>query len=970
MNEVPATPPAIARPRRPGEVLRYASLAFVAVVLVATGSHVAQLWRAMRSDAEADRATYSRILAKEVNRNIAVIRSQMEAVDQKVVDALGAGRTAEAQASLAQVTRENALVREFAAVAPDGRILASSNASHTGLTLSGYDFLSAPRDGRIHVGRAVEGRSLATGGPAREGRGFARAGFFTVSRPASATPGSPLLVAVIGSDSLLNELQRMAGDPETVVVMRYDGEILAASSDEALSPRESDPIFTRFLPDRESAPFDVEDADGSRWLAHFATAEEFPVLVETRIPVTTVVSRWRAELIFPLVLLGLTLGAVWIYGRLLSGSMRKLDASVEHAEAQERRLRNIIGSAADGIVTIDERGIIREYNQAAETIFQVPAAEAVGRPIADLLPPELAGHQAYVERYLRTGHATIIGHGRTLETRRRNGKPMVVHLAVSEVVDQGERYFTGIVRDVTEVREAEQRFRTLFQRSGEPHLLFDATGLVDCNDAALRLLGASTPADVLGKRLEDLAAPGPGAGSFTSPEVLRGIEEVARREGVARLEWTARTLDGRPVPVEMTLTPIRLAEHDAMLVSWHDIAERRRYEQELRSARDEAESAALAKSSFLAMMSHELRTPMTGMIGMIELLAETSTSGEQRRFVSALDTSAKSLLRVLNDVLDFSKIEAGHLRLEEVDFDPLVVAREVVEIFGNAASRKGNEIRTAWNAAEIPRVSGDPTRLRQLLFNLVGNAVKFTERGVITLGISRLPGADGAGVPLRFEVRDTGLGIPPDVLPSLFHPFRQADSSTTRRFGGTGLGLAICRRLADAMGGEIGVESEPGKGSTFWFELRMKHAAAPQPAAEQDPAPAPTGPDVGAMRILVAEDNAVNRLLISTRLRRAGHHVVLVEDGVQAVQAVKDGDFDLVLMDMQMPELDGAGATRQIRQLPGDRARVPIVALTADALPEFREHYMKSGLDDYLTKPVDWPALERVLHRFAPVTET
>ncbi|MGA8893555.1 MAG: ATP-binding protein [Anaeromyxobacteraceae bacterium] len=501
-------------------------------------------------------------------------------------------------------------------------------------------------------------------------------------------------------------MHHLAGDGlAAVAVYRYDGRLIATDSEALVGSRPGNPIFRDFIPRLEQGGFTEEMRDGTRWMAHFDTADDHPVVVEARLP--------------------------------------------------------------------------------------------------------------------------------------GDGSPMVVYLAVSEVIEGGHHYFTGIVRDVTAVQEAEERFRTFFQRSGEPHLLFDQTGLVDCNEAALALLGATGHADVIGKRLADLGSGAPG-----------GAGEAA------------------------------------------------------------SEAAALAKSSFLATMSHELRTPMTGIIGMIELLGDTPTSPEQRRFVDALEGSARSLLRVLNDVLDYSKIEAGKLELEEVDFDPREVAQEVVDLLGHAASRRGNDLRTEWGVHGIPRVHGDPTRLRQVLVNLVGNAVKFTERGTITLGVWAVPDPAGDVVSFRFEVRDTGLGIPPDVVPTLFRPFQQADSSTTRRFGGTGLGLAICRRL------------------------------------------------------VVAEDDAVNRLLIGTRLRRLAHRVTLVEDGRQAVDAVRNGDFDVVLMDMQMPELDGAGATREIRRMTGPEAHVPIGALTADALPEFREHYMASGLDDYLTKPVDWDALERVLQRY------
>ena len=272
-----------------------------------------------------------------------------------------------------------------------------------------------------------------------------------------------------------------------------------------MGSRPGNPIFRDFIPRLEQGGFTEVMGDGTRWMAHFDTADDFPVVVEARQPEAGVVARWRRELVEPLGVLALILGAIALYVGFNTRSLRKLDESMDRVRAQERRLRNILDTAADGIVTIDERGVIREYNRAAEGIFQVPPAEAIGRPITDLLPPRAGGHQAYLERYLATGKAAVIGQGRTMHTRRRDGSPIVVYLAVSEVVEAGHHFFTGIVRDVTAVQEAEQRFRTLFQRSGEPHLLFDHTGLVDCNDAALALLGASGRADVIGKRLADLA---------------------------------------------------------------------------------------------------------------------------------------------------------------------------------------------------------------------------------------------------------------------------------------------------------------------------------------------------------------------------------------------------------------------------------------------------------------------------------
>ncbi len=517
---------------------------------------------------------------------------------------------------------------------------------------------------------------------------------------------------------------------------------------------------------------------------------------------------------------------------------------------------------------------------------------------------------------------------------------------------------------MTEEQQANDRFRTLFQRSGQPTLLFAEGILLDCNQAAIKLFGAEGSGALLGLRIEDLAVPEMNGLQLVNE--LDNVREIARKLGACRMNWAALALDGREIPLEIMMTPIYLDNAEAMLLTCSDITEQQRYEHDLRQARDVAEAAVKAKSRFLAVMSHELRTPMTGILGMIELLAEAHLPAVQQSQVGILGKSADALMSVLNDILDFSKIEAGRLDLEQIDFDPAQILREVLEALSLAADQRHNILRAEWGNTLLPMLHGDPTRVKQVLLNLVGNAIKFTEHGsvVIHLAVQHPQGEDR--VALRIEVRDTGIGIEPEVQQTLFQPFQQADTSTTRRFGGTGLGLAICRHLVEAMHGRISVESEVGKGSVFCIELtlsRAKGQVVPMPARTSSDA----SPSLRSLRILVAEDNPTNRLLIETRLRRAGHRPEMVDDGQQALAAASAQDFDLILMDMQMPVLDGMGATRAIRALPdAKRNRIPIIALTADALPELREAYMASGLDDYQTKPINWVALNGTILRHLP----
>ena len=469
-----------------------------------------------------------------------------------------------------------------------------------------------------------------------------------------------------------------------------------------------------------------------------------------------------------------------------------------------------------------------------------------------------------------------------------------------------------------------------------------------------------------------------GRAAFTHPDDESIVVEALMREDAGGPGETFRyrgvRKDGAVVWLDRRARKVFDAQTGALrsiVTVTRDISEVVEHEQRMAAAnalleksKAAAESASVAKSQFLATMSHELRTPMTGVMGMLDLMKGAGLNPEQARFADIAYESAENLLVILNDILDFSKVEAGQLQLDLAPFALRAELDKVVQLLTPVAQKKGDTLEVSIDEAIPARVVGDAVRVRQVLFNLIGNAIKFTNEGLVKVTLRAL--VNGR---VRVEIQDTGVGIPEDALPKLFRPFVQVDGSSSRKAGGTGLGLAICKSLVEAMGGEIGAVSVDGRGSCFWFETPLPAAA--QPAAKPAPALSGSQPEVRRrFDILVAEDHPVNQQLIYALLKRDGHRAIIVPNGREAVNAVQKRRFDLVLMDVQMPVLDGAAATVEIRALEGPASTVPIVAITANALRGDMESYIAAGMNGYVSKPIRIDALREAMEAAVPRAET
>ena len=514
-----------------------------------------------------------------------------------------------------------------------------------------------------------------------------------------------------------------------------------------------------------------------------------------------------------------------------------------------------------------------------------------------------------------------------------------------------------MLRQTREFESEKLKFQTLFETNSDAVVILDDKGFIDCNPATLSLFGMDSVDAFLATPIPQLGTPLQANGETAMDHAMRAIDE-ARRSGHAEMEWQGLRKDGSVFPAEIALHAMQLEGKPVIQAIMRDVTERRATEAAKEAAREAALQMARAKTEFVAKVSHEIRTPMHGILGVSGLLLKTKLDGQQREYISTLRTSAESLLTIISDILDFSKIEAGKLAIEQIAFSPAALAQGVVSLFKARALEKNLQLKLVLPDAPPAALLGDPTRIRQILLNLVDNAIKFTHQGEVELRVTFEPVNQDIGC--RFAVKDNGIGMNSETQARLFQAFSQADSSTTRRYGGTGLGLAVSSQLASLMGGRITVESAPAEGSCFTLWLLLPPATLPLAELADQPEVRLQG------RILVVEDHPVNQKVLAHQLHEMGLQYTVASSGSQALDLLAKKSFDLVLMDCQMPVMDGYETTRRIRQLPTDARHIPVIALTANAGSDFREVCIAAGGNDYLSKPYTEAALAALLTQWLP----
>ena len=633
--------------------------------------------------------------------------------------------------------------------------------------------------------------------------------------------------------------------------------------------------------------------------------------------------------------------------------------------ANEIRLQTILDTAVDAVITINSKGIIQGFNKSAAAIFGWNEDEIVGQNVSLLMPSQHAKkHDGYISNHLKTGRTKIIGSDQEVIGKHKNGSLFPIRLGVGRADIPGqEPLFVGFISDISKRKKLEEDIvksqkEYISLMSNIPGTTFRAKVETDGFDL---LFISEAIADLTGYTPEDFLN-----GSVYLPELIHPEDAETSMMAVQfaisnthkySIEYRVKHRSGGYSWVLDNSSVSRAQEGhiiiDGVLL---DVTARRKMLEELNQAKAEAESSAATKAAFLANMSHEIRTPMNSIIGFSDILLSEEMPDEQRKHITTISSSAKSLLHLLNEILDTAKLESGKLELDIRSFNLGQLVDSVISTLWFQAKTKNLTLDFKIDPTLSKHYLGDDNRIRQVLMNLIGNAIKFTEKGGISLTVKALPGeASGA----LFVIKDTGIGIEQDRLDSIFEPFTQADNSMSRRFGGTGLGTTISRQLVNLMGGEIKAQSIVGLGSQFSFDIPMEHSE------DIDTNAVTIHKTLSKKKILAADDVAQNRDLLEILLKRQGHEVILAENGKSAFELFQVERPDIVLMDIQMPVMDGMSATQCIREFEQNSGmkHTPIIALTASVLKQDRFQAENAGMDGFATKPVDIDELTQEMAR-------
>ncbi|MCD4750878.1 MAG: response regulator [Thermoanaerobaculales bacterium] len=627
----------------------------------------------------------------------------------------------------------------------------------------------------------------------------------------------------------------------------------------------------------------------------------------------------------------------------------EISSAPEDSLIQDELFKSITSVARDAIVVMDPRGNVAVWNSAAEQMFGYSREEMVGKNLHRILVPERfrEGHGRAFPEFLRSGRGAAIGEILELEALRKDGTEFPIELSLSALNRDGEWWAVGILRDIGERKKVELRLtaaneqmKAVLNTVGAAVFMVDLERPITSINPEFTLLTGLSEKDVVGK----------GCGILGCSGCMEDCGLFGRKENSSAFRYPCSidTKDRRTLQILKNARA--LVDSDGREIggieSFIDVTE-------LVEAREAAEAGARAKGEFLATMSHEIRTPMNAVIGMTSLLLDSDLNPNQREQLEIVQSSGELLMAIINDILDLSKLEAGKVELESLDFDLRSCVADVADLVAQKAFAKGLELAVLVSPDVPERVMGDPGRLRQILVNMANNAVKFTEKGDVVIGV-RLETAVNGRATLRFEVEDTGIGIPEEKQDRLFTAFSQADASTTRKYGGTGLGLAICTLLVESMGGNIGFESEKGEGATFWFTVSLA-------VVDEKPGSKKYRTDLGKARVLVVDDNPINVRVLCDHLESWGCRHRSAACGEEAVAILtEDPAFDLVILDFHMPGMDGEELARRIKRMDG-LGRIPLVLLTSMPEKGDAEHMREAGFSAYLTKPVRNSALFETL---------